>query len=101
VLINASPITTLILNGITVVETLKAISNIDFKRTRMPSWTLPRAAGEGVAGYSFSGMLSSIGGIQLNREVTVFGYNHNIQSSYGVTTKCLQSIRSWITINSH
>lgn len=100
-LVNASPVTTLILNGITVVETLKAISNIDFEKKRMPSWTLPRLAGEGVAGYSFSGTLTSIGGVHLNREVTVFGYNHNIQSSYGVTTKCLKSIRSWITINSH
>lgn len=100
ILVNASPVKTLILNGITVVETLKAISNIDFEKRRMPTWTLPRSVGEGIAGYSFRGKLSSIGGVHLNREVIVYGYNHNIQSSYGVTTKCLQSIRNWITLNS-
>ena len=35
-------------------------------------------------------------GIVLGRKILVLGFNHNIQSSFGVTTKVIQEIRSWI-----
>jgi hypothetical protein len=34
-------------------------------------------------------------GIDLGRPVLVLGYNHNIQSSFGVTAKVKCAIRKW------
>lgn len=101
VLLRASPIQVLVLNGITVVENLKKISDVNFDIKKMQGWTLPRISGEGVLGYSYKGLLSNIAGLRLNRKVLVLGYNHNIQSSFGVTTKVLQAIRKWIAINAN
>lgn len=96
-LLQNSSIELLILNGKTVIDTLENISDINFEVKEMPNWTLPRNSNGGVKGYSYKGYLSSIGGISLKKEIMVLGYNHNIQSSYGVTSEVQKSIRDWIT----
>ena len=96
-LLRQSQIKLLILNGQTVVEHLQKISNIQLKKTHMPTWTLPRKGTQGVAGYSYVGKINQIAGIKLYQPISVLGYNHNIQSSFGVTTQVQSSIRSWIT----
>jgi hypothetical protein len=96
-LLKNSHIELLILNGRTVVETLERIADVELERQLMPDWTLPRKDSNGVAGYSYIGVVKSIGGVQLGREVTVLGYNHNIQSSFGVTTQVQTAIRNWVT----
>lgn len=99
VLLGASSIKMIVLNGITVIQNFMRISNYEFERKQIPSWSLPRSTGDGVAGYSYYGTVSRIGKIQLQRKVIVLGYNHNLQSSFGVTSIVLKSIRDWISTN--
>lgn len=98
-LITDSPIKILILNGITVVKSLELISNVKLNKTEMPNWNLPRKSGKDVKGYAFKGYIKELSGIKLEREVLVLGFNHNIQSSFGVTTKVKDSIKTWIGIS--
>jgi len=85
----------LILNGKTVVETLQKAAEITLKASNRPEWNLPRS-GVDVRGISYSGTIRRFGNIDLGREIIVLGYNHNIQSSFGVTTKVQTEIRKWI-----
>lgn len=96
-LLRNSEIKVLVLNGQTVVDSLEKISQVEFSKKQMPSWTLPRKDSEGVAGYAYTGVVRKIGGVKLKRDVFVLGFNHNIQSSFGVTTKVQTSIRNWIS----
>jgi hypothetical protein len=96
-LLRQSPVKLLILNGQTVVEQLQKISNNQLRKTQMQSWTLPRKGPLGVTGYSYEGEINQIAGIVLNKPIVVLGYNHNIQSSFGVTSEVQASIRSWIS----
>lgn len=98
-LITNSSIEIIILNGQTVVNNFKKISNIEFEKKFQKDWELPRKIGGGVAGYSYEGYVSSIGGVDLKRNIKVLGYNHNIQSSFGVSSGVLGSIREWIAKN--
>jgi hypothetical protein len=98
-LITDSSIEILILNGQTVVNNFEKISDIKFEKTLQKNWELRRKATDGVAGYSYEGFVRIIGGIDLKREIKVLGYNHNVQSSFGVSTEVLASIREWITKN--
>lgn len=95
-LLKDSSIELLILNGQTVVENFEKISLIKLKKRKMTSWSLPRKA-VNVTGYSYFGMASMISGYKLKKPILILGYNHNIQSSFGVTTKVLTLIRNWIT----
>lgn len=99
ILLKNSQVNFLILNGRTVIEHLRKISNAEFQITLMPEWTLPRKNGNDVEGFAYSGELSNIGGVELSRTIKLLGFNHNIQSSYGVTTKVQTSIRNWISEN--
>jgi hypothetical protein len=94
-----SSVKLLILNGKTVVENFEKISNVKFEIRQMPKWTLPRKTG-GVKGFAYSGVLSVVGNINLESNIAVLGFNHNIQSSYGVTNEVQNAIRNWISISS-
>lgn len=95
-LLKDSEVSLLILNGMSVVRHLESISNATFKVQEMPKWALTRNALPCVKGLSFKGKISCVGDHDLGREVTVLGYNHNIQSSFGVTKVVKSAIRSWI-----
>ena len=41
-------------------------------------------------------MIDTLAGYQLGRDLLVLGFNHNLQSSYGVTTTALAAIREWV-----
>lgn len=97
IFLNASQIEVIVLNGQTVVDNIQQIATVEFKKTHKEEWTLPRKSSEGVAGYSYEGEIRCIGSVSLNRSIKVLGYNHNIQSSFGVTKKVQNSIRNWIT----
>ncbi len=96
-LLKNSSIKLLILNGQTVVENLQRISNVVLQKTHKPEWTLPRKSNDGVLGYAYIGFIENIGGIDLERKIHVLGYNHNIQSSFGVTTQVQRNIRNWVS----
>ncbi|MBZ5875516.1 hypothetical protein [Chromohalobacter israelensis] len=91
-----SPIEILILNGKTVVDTFSKMTDISLRAYRKEEWTLPRNSGSGVSGVAYEGELSTISGIPMGRKIKVLGYNHNIQSSFGVTTEVRSHIQAWI-----
>ncbi|MBK8522470.1 MAG: hypothetical protein IPL54_16985 [Chitinophagaceae bacterium] len=96
-ILNSSKIELLILNGRTVVNSLQKMSDVIFTEIHMPDWTLPRKESEGVSGYAYIGVINSIAGMPLKKSITILGYNHNIQSSFGVTKNVQKSIRDWVT----
>lgn len=96
-LIKDSPIRLLILNGKTVIENLQIVAGVNFKQEIISDWVLPRKSGIGVKGFAYRGTINEVAGIHLGRKVHVLGFNHNIQSSFGVTTQVKNSIRSWVT----
>jgi hypothetical protein len=96
-LLRDSPVRLLILNGQTVTDNLQRITGVSFEKNAVSKWTLPRKSGKGVKGLSYKGTISEVAGVQLNRNVYVLGFNHNIQSSYGVTTQVKSAIQNWVT----
>jgi hypothetical protein len=95
-LLKESPIRLLVLNGMTVVDSLQHIANVVLEREVIPDWTLPRKSGVGVKGIAYKGVIREIAGVRLKQKVYVLGFNHNIQSSFGVTSQVKSSIRNWI-----
>jgi hypothetical protein len=95
-LLRRSAIRVLILNGESVVSYFQHATGISLERAEMSEWALPRQAGAGVKGYRYLGRVDSMSGFPLPQELLVLGFNHNLQSSYGVTTHVIESIRCWI-----
>ncbi len=95
-LLRDSPVRVLILNGNSVVEQFQDIAGIRLRKQAMRDWSLPRYSHSGVTGFAYKGTVRDISGVRLEREVLVLGFNHNIQSSFGVTTQVTAAIRRWI-----
>jgi len=95
-LLRDSPVRVLILNGSSVVEHFSRVADVELESNRMSDWTLRRNGEDGVTGTAYIGIVRSVGGVRLRREVQVLGFNHNIQSSFGVTRQVTSSIRTWI-----
>ena len=93
--IKASDIRVLVLNGSTVVKEFSRLlsSNQMLAPQVMPSWALQRGR---VAGVAYAGRVSELNRIPLDRELLVLGYNHNIQSSFGVTSEVVSRIATWV-----
>lgn len=96
-----SQIRYLILNGASVVRAFAAVSDMELQTTNMPDWTLPRKNHGGVEGVAFLGETDKVGDIPLGRHLKVLGFNHNIQSSFGVTRQVKESISQWIFENTN
>lgn len=96
-LLKNSSISLLVLNGQTVVDNLEKISDTKFERTLKSNWSLPRRVGRRVPGYAYKGVIKNIAGIKLRNEIKILGFNHNIQSSFGVTKSVQISIRNWVS----
>ena len=92
-----SSIRVLILNGNSVVQNFEKVADVALEKRVMASWALPRSQNEQVTGIAYKGVLSEIGGIELRHELVVLGFNHNIQSSFGVTTQVMNAIQRWIS----
>jgi hypothetical protein len=95
-LLRDSPVRLLIINGSSVAQHLERIAGIRLEREPMLHWSLPRRAREAVMGFAYRGAMRVISGVPLGREVVVLGFNHNIQSSFGVTVGVRAAIRRWI-----
>lgn len=91
-----SRIRVLVLNGKTVVRNFEEMTGSKLHEREMPRWCLPRKQGQPVSGFSYRGVIESLAGIWFAEPVLVLGYNHNIQSSYGVTTKVINAISRWV-----
>jgi hypothetical protein len=66
--------------------------------TRMPTWDLARRNGQAVPGMAYRATVTAIVGIPIGRQILVAGYNHNLQSSYGVSATARAAISEWITV---
>jgi hypothetical protein len=95
-MIVASPLTMLILNGQEVVRQFEVIAGNALHVQRVPAWDLPRRSGRPVPGMSYCSRISSIAQVPLDRDLLVIGYNHNLQSSFGVTGAVRDRIGEWI-----
>ncbi len=91
-IIKNSTIGLLILNGRTIVEQLKFISDLELNETCVESLSLKRKTGKNIHGYEYTGKLTHISGIDIGRTIYIYGFNHNIQSSFGVTNKVKDEI---------
>lgn len=94
-LLRASEIRVLILNGMSVVREFSNVMGVTLSPSPMKTWHLPNSRG-GVGGIAFEHKLSIIHGQSLDRDILILGYNHNIQSSFGVTNVAIQNIADWI-----
>ncbi len=92
----ASDVRVLVLNGASVIRAFERLLDSPLTVTEMSAWSLRRGSAPSVRGFAHSGKVSSIAGMDLGRELLVLGYNHNIQSSFGVTTTVIAEIRKWI-----
>jgi hypothetical protein len=95
-MIAPSPLTMLVLNGQEVVRQFETLLGNSLHAISTPAWDLPRQSGRAVPGVAYYGRVSSIAQIPLDRDMLVVGYNHNLQSSFGVTTAVRDRISEWI-----
>jgi hypothetical protein len=95
-LLRDSPVRVVILNGKTVVQQFQYIAGTVLDQKEMPDWSLPRESGRDINGFAYVGSVHQLAGVRLNRDILVLGYNHNIQSSFGVTTEAIRAIRDWV-----
>lgn len=92
--IRASSIRVLVLNGSTVVKEFgRLLDGESLEACAMPEWDLQ---GGRVSGQAYMGRISRLAGISLGKEILVLGYNHNIQSSFGVTREVVSRMGAWI-----
>ncbi|MDV6263890.1 hypothetical protein [Rhodococcoides yunnanense] len=91
-LLRDSRLETLVLNGRSVVREFEQMARTEFSRVKVDGWELPRATGRAVDGYRYEQKISSIDDFDLGREISVIGYNHNLQSSFGVTKVVMEGI---------
>ena len=96
-LLRDSPVRILILNGKSVVREFQGVAGTILDSEEMPSWSLPRRSTFDVKGVAYTGVVTSVNGIDIGHGVLVLGFNHNLQSSFGVTSQVLQAIRRWVT----
>jgi hypothetical protein len=96
-LLRDSKVRVLILNGQSVVEQFQEAAGVSLERESMPRWSLSRRPKPNVSGLAYKGLVSAISGIPLPNEILVLGYNHNLQSSFGVTNEVIFAIRDWIS----
>jgi hypothetical protein len=96
-LVKDSAIEILILNGKSVVDKFQEIANIQLESRIMPTWSLRRSKTPEIKGFAYFGYTNTISDIQLGRDLFVLGFNHNLQSSFGVTTEVIIAIKKWIS----
>ena len=95
-LLRGSTVRVLLLNGQTVVDRFRDLAGVRFLAQPVPGWSLPRSAGTRIIGLSYTAVIDTLGGAPLDHQLLVLGYNHNLQSSFGVTTEVVAAIRDWV-----
>jgi len=82
-----------ILNGRTVLELFKEYFDLKYEINEVKDWEIKRKTSP-VKGYSFE---ASFFLKENSNIIKVLGFNHNVQSSYGISKDILMSIKKWIT----
>lgn len=96
-MISQAHVRAIILNGKSVVSHFSAISNTVLEAIVNDDWRLRSGADGSVPGVAYLGTATQIGGISLDTPLVILGFNHNLQSSFGVTTKAIDAIGRWIS----
>jgi len=91
-LIAYSRLELLVLNGRSVVDAFLASTESTLAVTPVNHLNLPRSGGKWIQGLRWDGVVTHIAGQDLGREVRVVGFNHNLQSSFGVTKRVMEGI---------
>ncbi len=91
-----SPLVMLVLNGREVVRQFEFLTGQQLEPAESRAWDLPRRNGQAVTGVAYRATITEIAGIPLGREILVAGYNHNLQSSFGVSATVRAAISEWI-----
>ena len=71
------------------------MAGVRLEYKEMPAWSLPRQSRE-VAGIAYWGVIDALLDMHLDHEILVLGFNHNLQSSFGVTKEVVNAIGSWV-----
>lgn len=87
-----SNIEMLVLNGRSVVDEFQKLTQCKLNAQQINVWNLSRSSGSNVPGCMYTGEMKLIISRDLNRTIKVFGFNHNIQSSFGITKEVVHSI---------
>jgi hypothetical protein len=95
-LLRDSRIELLVLNGASVVRQFEEVAGVSLIRGHNALWDLPRQGSQRVLGVAYSGSIDHIGEVDLGRSITVAGFNHNLQSSFGVTKRAMEAIACWV-----
>lgn len=94
--IRDSPLQFLILNGRSVVTEFEAFAGVELDAVVKDEWSLPRRDGSQVHGVLYTGQIDRLGSVEFERPVQVIGYNHNLQSSFGVTSAAMRAIGEYV-----
>ena len=96
IILRDSSVRILILNGSSVVKGFQSMAGSRLQSEEVPAWSLGRQSRRNVKGVAYTGVVNDLSGIKLGRELKVLGFNHNLQSSFGVSTDVIRAIRDWI-----
>ena len=89
-LISESNVEICILNGQSVVDNFMKIFNLPLHQEHFEEWDIITKK-KLVRGYGYKAILK-----KKDKGILVLGFNHNIQSSFGVSKNLVTSIRKWI-----
>ena len=95
-LLGESSIRLLILNGALVVAQFQSLFGYMLNKFDAPRWSLPRKNGKHIQGVAYDGRNTITLTDGSNRDIRVIGFNHNIQSSYGISNGVRTCIREWV-----
>ncbi len=79
------------------MEQFQNVSGTRLQSEVMPGWSLRRKSRADVAGIAYIGVVNRLLEVNLRHDIVVLGFNHNLQSSFGVTTEVIHAIGNWIT----
>jgi len=96
-LLQQSPVRVLVLNGRSVVEGFQELAGVRLDSQEITAWKLSRTSTDHVKGIAYTGTINELSGFHFGRSIKVLGFNHNLQSSFGVTKEVMTSIRDWVT----
>lgn len=95
-LLRESAVEMLVLNGRTVVGEFENVTGVRLASEAHSAWDLSRRATRSVRGHGYIGEIDRFGNVELGRCISIVGFNHNLQSSFGMTRRVLIAIREWI-----
>jgi hypothetical protein len=89
--VEKSKVTAIVLNGSSVINGFLNSFDLELDKQKNEKWDIKTSRGV-VAGYSFKGVITLD-----KRKILVLGYNHNLQSSFGLSKKIKDNLKLWVS----